>query len=97
MNIEATIQARIDAQQDYDAIEYGIRACGGTQEWAQAQIKAACQAATRAAGVFITQDWRDQQWELRKAKKIAGERLKAAKAAQAEFGNLRQIRLELAA
>lgn len=98
----ATIQARIDAQQTLDAIEYGIRSikvcksAWGSSPAHCAQITAGCQAATRLLGRFVTQD-NGTLRTLLAAKKSASEALKAAKAEQAQIGNARQIRLALAA
>lgn len=98
----ATVQARIDAQQDYDAIEYGIRSIKvsrnafGASATHSAQIIAGCQAATRATGAFVAQDYGTLR-ALRAAKKAAGEHLLAARDAEKAIGSRRQIMLALAA
>lgn len=102
MDTAARIQSTIEAREAYDAIEYGIRSIKisrnafGASAAHSAQIIAGCQAATRATGEFIAQDYATIG-KLKIAKKIAGETLKAAQAAQREIGTARQIRLALAA
>lgn len=99
---QTAIQARIEAQQDYDALEYGIRSIRisrhayGASACHMMQIRAACQAYTRVTGKFIAQD-NGTMRGLRAAKEIAGAKLKCAKEAQRAAGTAAQIRLELAA
>lgn len=99
---QETIQEQIDRQEDYDAIEYGIRSiklsrsCHGASACHVAQIRTACQVATRMQRRFIALDGFTLR-ELQAAKKIAAGELKAAKAAKAAAGNARQLKLALAA
>lgn len=107
-----TIQARIDAHEQYMAIDYGLRATaemGGWRgctiefagaSWAIAQFEAGIIAAAEAIGKddLDETDLTDgAEWLLKRGKKAALEARKAADAALTAAGNLRQRRLALAA
>lgn len=102
MTAQKTIQRTIDAQQEYDAIVYGLRSikvCGSVYCTGPhaAQLVRAAQAARRVLGRVIvpSTDPTVTPWLLAEAKKLAAEDLKAAKAAKKEFGGIRQLRLAL--
>lgn len=102
--IGTTIQARIDAQQTFEAIDYGLRSikvCRGAYGASPchvAQIAAACEAGAMVLG-------REQPigldngtgFVLKRAKQEARVALAAAREAEKELGNRRQVRLALAA
>lgn len=101
------IQARIAAQERFDAIvygqrtleamgghSYGISAEWGAADWALAQWDAAKAA---AASFGIDLDGSADEWRLRQAKKAATEARQAADGAVKAIGTKRQQRLALAA
>lgn len=104
MNARAALQEIIDAQQSYDAIEYGLRSiktCGGAFHCVgphAGQLTVALYEAGRLLGRGgpIPRD-NGIKVLLQAAKVKAAARLKAAKAARKAFGGVRQLRLAIAA
>lgn len=84
------VQARIDAQQNYDALVYGLRNLGGVNY----EAVRAREVAEELLGHYVASDL--SGWELRRAKKVAAEQLAEAKAAVKAIGTARQLRLALA-
>lgn len=103
------IQRVIDAQQDLDALTYGLRSldqyrpitaasCAGAH-YGQAERAAiiATRLLERIEGAEVERDLSSAAWWIRMAKKKAQENLREAKAARKALGGLRQQRLALAA
>jgi hypothetical protein len=112
MDTQATIQARIEAHEQYAAIDYGIRAMdamggwrGCTTEfagagWAIAQFEAGIIAAAEAIGkddIDAADMAEGAAWLMKRGKKAAFEARKAANEAEKAAGTMRQRRMALAA
>lgn len=104
MTAADAIQRRIEAQQQLDTIEYGLRSiktCGSEYsarcyEAHACQLAEACKAGAQVLGrEAIHADGSSATYWLKVAKRKAYEELVAAKAAVKEFGNVRQLRLAL--
>lgn len=101
------VQAMIEAREAYDALVYGLRAFeemgnrdyGCTEEWgAPDWAVRQFEAAKAAAATFgLELDGQATAWNLKRAKKLALEALRAAEAEKRAIGTARQIRLALAA
>ena len=104
---QQAIQARIDAQQILDTIEYGlrsIRACGGAMYCTGVHAGQLERARQEAAGIGYTVRYLNGAAdagmiavELREAKAAARELLAECKADVKAIGTVRQLRLALAA
>lgn len=108
MTAQALLQARIDAQQDYDAVVYGLRSistCGSSHSCVgvhAGQLHRAAWAAARALdreanSILYAGGGHSTGFLLKQAKDVLAERLKAAKAELKAVGGVRQLRLALAA
>lgn len=108
MNAREALQERIDAQESYDAIVYGLRSikvCRGALYCTGPHAGQLARAKTEAASVLgepvlsvVTDTYREYQVTLKiqAAKVKAAERLRAAKAALKGLGGVKQLRLAIA-
>lgn len=100
MTATQTMQSWIDAQQDLDAIEYGLRSiktCGSA--WATGphagQIARAESAAEKILGKSMSKYHPGYTWDLQQAKRKARLSRDEARAGKKALGGIRQLRLAL--